>query len=192
MQVPETMGTKSLAAAGRVAMVSAILTLPLSLLSLHLAGRQDEMARAAQLALQWSGTLIFLVLTLLFRRFLVSNCRFSKANGIINALILLNLLYAALSSYAEYLPPSDERITPLITGLVVLLGLLQAGLGIRLLQLESDLGGMKRPYCWLNIVTGMFLASILLVPLGIVVSAISDVMLGTIFFHEAKRLAPPS
>jgi len=191
MSLRGSMESKSLAAAGRIAMVSAILTLPLSLLSIMLTERHDDFARAGQLALQWSGTLIFLVLMLLFRRFLVANCRFGKANGIINALILLNLLYAAISSYTEYLPQGDERLAPIITGLIVLLGLLQTGLGIRLLRLENDLGGMKRPYCWLNILTGVFLASILLVPIGIVVSAISDVMLGTIFFHEARRLAPP-
>jgi len=183
-----TMGSKSLTAAGIVAMASAVLTLPLSLLSILLTERHDNIARAGQLALQWTGTLIFLVLTLLFRCFLVSNCRFRKANSIINAFILLNLLYAVISSYAEYLPQGDERIAPIITGLLVLLGIFQAGLGIRLLQLEHDLGGMKRPYCWLNILTGVFLASILLVPIGIFVSTISDIMLGTIFFHEAKQL----
>lgn len=170
-------------------MVSAILTLPLFLVSITLADRDDQIANTIQLALQWTGTLIFLLLILLLRRFLVFNCLFKKANSPIALLILLNLLYAGLTSFADYIPNGEERITPLAMGLIVLLGLSQAGLGIRLLQLENDLGGMKRYYCWLNILTGLFLASILLVPLGIIASGISDVMLGTIFFHEAKRIA---
>jgi len=180
------MGTKSLTSAGVLAMVSAILTLPLFLLSITLADRHDQIANSFQLALQWSGTLIFLLLILLVRRFLVFNCLFKKANALIALLILLNLLYAGVSSCADYIPNGVERITPLAMGLIVLLGISQAGLGLRLLQLENDLGGMKRCYCWLNILTGLFLASILLVPLGIIASGISDVMLGTIFFHEAK------
>jgi hypothetical protein len=183
------MGTKSLTSAGVLAMVSAILTLPLFLVSITLADRDDQIANTIQLALQWTGTLIFLLLILLLRRFLVFNCLFKKANSPIALLILLNLLYAGLTSFADYIPNGEERITPLAMGLIVLLGLSQAGLGIRLLQLENDLGGMKRYYCWLNILTGLFLASILLVPLGIIASGISDVMLGTIFFHEAKRIA---
>lgn len=185
------MGSKSLAAAGTVAMISAVLTLPLFLLSLSLADRHDEIAKAAQFALQWTGTIIFLVLIALFRRFLIFNCLFKKANPLIAVLVILNLLYAVLNSFADYLPDDEELIAQISIGLIILLGICQAGLGLRLLHLENDLGGMKRPYCWLNILTGVFLASILLVYLGIFASGITDVMLGTIFFHEAKRAAAP-
>jgi hypothetical protein len=186
-----TMGSKSLTTAGIVAMASAILTLPLFLISIKLAERHDEIARTGQIALQWTGTIIFLILILLFRRFLVFNCLFKKANSLITVLIILNLVYAAVTSFADYIPQGEERIAPFAIGLIVLLGFVQAGLGVRLLKLEDDLGGMKRTYCWLNILTGVFLASILLIPLGIIASAVTDVMLGTIFFIEAKRLAPP-
>jgi hypothetical protein len=182
------MGSKSLTIAGIVAMASAILTPPLFLISIILAERHDDLARTGQIALQLTGTVIFLVLILLFRRFLVFNCLFKKANSLISVLIILNLVYAAVTSFAEYIPQGEERIAPYAIGLIVLLGVVQAVLGIRLLKLEDDLGGMKRPYCWLNILTGVFLASIVLIPLGIIASAVTDVMLGTIFFHEAKRL----
>src|ERR1035437_3897935 len=96
-----TMGSKSLTTAGILAMASAILTLPLFLISIKLAERHDDIARTGQIALQWTGTIIFLVLILLFRRFLVFNCLFKKANSLMTVLIILNLVYAAVTSVAE-------------------------------------------------------------------------------------------
>lgn len=170
-------------------MISAVLSLPLFLLSLHFEGRHDDLARIVQLLLQWGGSGIFVALTILFRGFLVRNCRFRKADAIIAGLIALNLVYAVVSSTGLVVPRLEEQLPSLLAPLVMLLGIAQAGLGMRLLALEHDLGGMKRPYCWLNIITGVCLASLLLIPLAIVTSAISDVMLGTIFFHEARRCA---
>jgi len=172
-------------------MTSAVLSLPLFLLSLRFEGRHDDVARTVQLLLQGVGTGIFVVLIALLRGFLVRNCRFRKANAIITGLILLNLTYALVSAGSLFAPRLAEQLPSLLTPLVILLGIAQAGLGIRLFSLENDLGGMKRPYCWLNIITGICLASLLLIPLAIVASAVADVMLGTIFLQEARRLAPP-
>jgi hypothetical protein len=46
----------------------------------------------------------------------------------------------------------------------------------KLLKLPDDLGGMLKPFCYANMATGIFLASIVLIPLGILTSAISDLM----------------
>lgn len=174
-----------------LAMASAVLTLPMFLYSMQLEGRHDESARTVQLLLQGGGTSIFVALIATLRGFLGRNCAFRKGDAIILALILLNLLYAAASSAPLFIPEMGERLQPVLAALVILLGIAQAGLGMRLFALDNDLGGMKRPYCWLNIVTGVCLASLLLIPLGIVTSAVGDVMLATIFLQEAGRLSPP-
>jgi hypothetical protein len=181
----------TLKAAGMLAMVSAVASLPLFLLSLAFEGRHDDAARTMQLLLQGVGTVIFVALTAILRNFLARNCLFKKADAIILCLIILNLIYAAASSASLYIPKAGEQYQSILAALVVLMGIAQAGLGMRLFVLENDLGGMKRLYCWLNIITGICLASLLLIPLGIVTSAVGDVMLGTIFFQEARRLSPP-
>lgn len=192
MRTPTTKGAlrpTTLRAAGMLAMASAVLTLPMFLYSLQLEGRHDESARTMQLLLQGIGTLIFVALTTTLRGFLGRNCAFGKAGAIILALIILNLVYAAASSVLLFNPEMGDRLQPVLAALVILLGIAQAGLGMRLFALDNDLGGMKRPYCWLNIATGVCLASLLLIPLGIITSAVGDVMLGTIFFQEARRLS---
>jgi hypothetical protein len=161
------------------------------LLSLRFEGRHDDLAQTVQILLQGSGTVIFVALTALFRGFLARNCLFRKADAIILGLIVLNLSYAVVSSAGLLIPKVEEQLQPILASLVVLLGIAQAGLGMRLFALENDLGGMKRPYCVLNIVTGICLASLLLIPVGIITSAVGDVMLGTIFFQVARRLSPP-
>lgn len=172
-----------------LAMVSAVSSLPLFWLSLRFEGRHDDLAQTVQLLLQVGGTGIFVALTTLFREFLTRNCLFRKADAIIIGLIVLNLVYAVTSSIALLVPRLEEQLLLVLAPLVIVLGIAQAGLGMRLFALEHDLAGMKRPYCWLNIVTGICLASLLLVSLAVVVSAVADVMLGTIFFQEARRLS---
>lgn len=170
-------------------MASAMMTLPMFLSSLLLEGRHDEAARTMQILMQCLGTIIFMALTSSLRYFLVRNCSYKKADGIILCLITFNIIYAVTASSGLYLPKAGEQLKPLMAVFVVLLGIAQAGLGMRLFELPSDLGGMKRPYCWLNIATGLCTASMLLIPVGIVTSAVGDLMLGTIFFQEARRLS---
>lgn len=56
---------------------------------------------------------------------------------------------------------------------------------------QNDLGGMLKPFCFSYIATGICLASVVLVLVGVVTSAISDLILGTLFFNLAKHLNLP-
>jgi hypothetical protein len=182
----------TLRAAGMLAMASALLTLPMFLLSIQFEGRHDDTARAILLVLQGAGSSIFVALAVVFRNFLNRNCAFNKADTIILAMIILNCVYAVASSATMFAPQGEEQFTSILVALIILLGIVQAGLGLRLFTLENGLGGMKRPYCWLNIITGVCLASLVLIAAGVIASAVADVMLGTIFLQEAKRLMLPS
>lgn len=177
-----------LKSAGMLAMASALLTMPMFLVSYQLEGRHDYTATAIHLALQGIGTVIFVALALTFRSLLVKNCSFKKADSVILALIILNLIYAITSAASLLIPQGEEQLGPILITLVILLGIAQIGLGLRLFALEQDLGGFKRPYIWLNIITGVCLASVLLIAVGVIASAVADVMLGTIFFQEARRI----
>jgi len=179
----------TLRAAGKLAMFSALLALPLFLLSLLLEGRHDTTARAIHLALQGCGTAIFVALALSFRCFLNRNCGFYRVDTIILWLIVVNFVYAVASSASIFGLQGEEQMRPILMCLIVILGLLQIGLGLRLFAMENDLDGLKRPYCWLNVATGFFLATLVMIPVGIITSAVADVMLGTIFIMEARRLA---
>jgi hypothetical protein len=71
---------------------------------------------------------------------------------------------------------------------MVFAGIVQIQLGFKLLKLENNLGGLLKPFCYMNMATGICVASIVLILVGAVVSAISDLMLATIFFNVAKQL----
>jgi hypothetical protein len=73
-----------------------------------------------------------------------------------------------------------------VLAIIVAQGVVQAHFGYKLLKLPNDLGGMLKPFCYVNMATGILMATIILIPVGIVVSAISDLMLGTIFFNMGK------
>ena len=45
-----------------------------------------------------------------------------------------------------------------------------------------------KPFCIQNIATGICEASLVLILVGVVVSAVGDLMLGTIFFNVSKQL----
>ncbi|BCS53833.1 hypothetical protein GSVR_21410 [Geobacter sp. SVR] len=172
---------------GRLAMVSAILTLPLFVISLQLDARGGRSILIAQLLMQISSTLIFVVLTGLLRSFLVRNCLFRGADRPLFFLILLNCVYAAFSSMALLDPQSKEQFQTVLMTLVVALGMLQALFGYLLRRMENDLGGFKRAFSSLNVFTGVCLASLVLIPVGVLASAVADVMLATIFFREVDR-----
>lgn len=179
----------TLKVAGMLAIASAMLTVPLFLFSVLLEGRYDATARFIHLALQGIGTLIFLALTVSVYYFLNRNCGFYRVNSIILGQIVLNLVYAVASSVSIFSRQGEEQMRPMMMCLVFLLGVLQAGLGLRLFALDNDLVGMKKQYCWLNVVTGFFFASLLMIPVAIITSAVADIMLGTIFILESRRLA---
>jgi hypothetical protein len=87
------------------------------------------------------------------------------------------------------IPEFEEVIAQVLILVVIALGILQARFGSLLLSLPDELGGLRRPYAYLNIVTGICLASIVLVPIAIVSGAIADVMLGTIFLQSARSIS---
>ena len=172
---------------GWLAMFSAISAMPSLLLTLQALGKRDPDSIMTQLGLLIMGTVVFVTLTLALRSFLNRNLSFARANAIISGMIVLNIVYAAVSGTALFNPGLAGQIDTLEYALVFLLGLIQIGFGVRLLSLDNDLNRMKRPYCILNILTGICLCSIYLVIFGVITSAVADVMLATIFFHEAKQ-----
>ncbi|MDA8415388.1 MAG: hypothetical protein M0023_16560 [Desulfobacteraceae bacterium] len=85
---------------------------------------------------------------------------------------------------------SQIKETAGIAALVIMVfqGIVQIQFGYKLLKLENNLGGLLKPFSYLNMVTGVCVASIVLILVGVVVSAISDLMLATIFFNVSRRL----
>lgn len=169
-------------------MASAFLTLPLAYLSFWLEGRVDAYANGIQTFIQIIGTLIFMTIMLYLKRFLNSLCRFHSTDKNIELMIMASMAAGAVVIGMFSFPALKESLEPVVIVILVVQGIVQAQFGYKLLKLPDDLGGMLKPFCYANLATGVFLATVILIPLGILASALSDLMLGTIFLNMAKRI----
>lgn len=163
-------------------MASAFLTIPLEYVSSRLEVRTDLDAIMLQTIIQIFGTILFLAIMIYIKRFLNSIFNFHTADRNIDLMIITGIVAGVLSVASLYVTPLKESIGYAGIGILIAQGIVQVQFGYKLLKLPFDLGGMLKPFCFANIATGILLASIVLIPFGIVVSALSDLMLGTIFF----------
>jgi hypothetical protein len=178
---------RRLIAAGWLAMVSAALTVPWVIATFFLADKTGAAAKAVEASLLVCGTVLFVYLLATLRRLLHERYDFRAADGAIALLIKANIVSAAVALLGLAIPSMEESIGVFGIIIVVIVGILQLSFGIKLLQLPSTLKGLHKPYCYLNMVTGVCTAMIVLLPVGVLTSAVADVMLGTIFFHAATE-----
>jgi hypothetical protein len=187
MEPGEMMTRRHLATSGWLAMASAVLTIPWFFLTIVLADRGGALFIYAQGGMLAFGTVLLVYLLITLRRLLHENYAFHAADEVISFLVGINIAAAAVG-LLELAVPSLEKAAEVISiVLIVAVGIMQIMFGIKLLLLSDDLKGLHKPYCYLNIITGFCLATVVLLPAGIVASAVTDVMLGTIFFQYAKQ-----
>lgn len=180
--------------AGWLSVLSSFITIPVAYLSWKLEGRIDAKAVLIQSSIQVLGILLFLAITLCLKRLLNSSFRFHEVDKEIGWLIKTNVL-AGIITIAS-LQATDLKDTFGLAAIILIVaqGIVQVRFGHRLLKLNDPIGGMLKPYCYLNMATGVCITSLILILVGMVVSAVSDLMLGTIFFYMAsksKQMAPP-
>lgn len=180
------MTVRTLKLAGLLAMASAFLTLPIVYLSYILDHRVDVNAMAIQTVIQICGAILFVAIALNLKKLLNSFFKFHDTDRNIDLMITASIITGLLSIGALYLAPLKESLGLVVIIILIAQGIVQVQFGYRLLKLPNDLGGMLKPYCYANMATGIFLASVVFIPVGILISAISDLMLGTIFFNMLK------
>ncbi|MDD2735744.1 MAG: hypothetical protein PHF56_17555 [Desulfuromonadaceae bacterium] len=182
------MTANNLKIAGSLAMASAFLTLPLAYLSYLLEGRVDVYADEIQTFIQASGTLLFITIILYLKRFLNALFAFHDTDKNIGLMVLGSMVTGVLAISLYSFPILKESLGAALIVLLVLLGIVQVQFGYKLLKLPNDLGGMLKPFCYTNLAIGMLLATVVLIPLSIPISALSDLMLGTIFFTMSNTM----
>ena len=71
-------------------------------------------------------------------------------------------------------------------------GILDIMLGTRLLQIPGNLYGLLKPFSYILITSGVCFITVILSPVGYTAEAVSDGMLGIIFFRAAEQSVSPS
>lgn len=182
---------KALITGGWVAMFSAFIAIPFSYLTFRLEGNTDGATVALQVSMQLFGTVLFIVLTRFIKKLLNDQFSFYDTDRQINLMIMANIGAGILVLAGMFYAPIKETFGIAALVITVMLGIVQVQFGYKLMKLQNDLGGMLKPYCYSNMVTGVFIASVVLIVVGIVTSAVSDLLLGTIFFNIAKQVKEP-
>jgi hypothetical protein len=177
---------KMLITAGWLAMTSAVLTIPWFILTFFLAEHKGVAAKGAEAAMLVAGTLLTVYLLVTLRRLLHERYGFRQVDLPIGLLVKANIVSAAVSFLALAFAQLESALGVFGIVMVVVVGVLQIAFGLKLRQLPDTLRGLHKPYCYLNIVTGVCLVAFILIPMGILTGAIADVMLGTIFFQAAS------
>ena len=172
-------------------MFSAFIAIPLAYITLKLEGKADVTTVVLQASIQLFGTLLFVVITRFMKKLLNEQYHFHDTDRQIDLMIMANVGAGILVLVGLFFTPMKETLGIAAIVVMVLLGIVQVQFGYRLLKLQNDLGGMLKPFCYSNVITGIFIASVVLLIVGVVTSAISDLMLGTIFFSVAKLAREP-
>jgi len=166
-------------------MASAILAIPWFLFSYNVTDRNDPVIRVAEASMLVGSLALLIYLLVTFQQLLNRRYAFHHANKTISLIIQANVTLTANSLLGIAIPELGGPVRIMGFILVVIAGILQMMFGIWLLQLPASLGGLHRPYCYINVITGFAFASVVLLPLGMVTNCIADIMLGTIFMQVA-------
>lgn len=185
------MSPKSFRIAGTLAMSSALLSIPFLILSYYFSRDDFPYETYYQSAMHITGIIIFTSVTYLLKKLLHDRHFFQDADNYIDFLIITNLIAGIASTARLYLPQWADALDQFSIILIAAFGITQVLFGFRLLKLPDNLNGMLRPYCFITIITGLFISTVVLLPLGVITGAISDVMLGTIFFQSREKAIEP-
>ncbi len=179
---------RTFTASAWLAMISAIATLPMTYLAFMLEHRGDAVAAIMQGGLQVVGTVLFVVITLILKRFLNRLFLFHDTDKSIDLMVTANVVAGLLLLGGIFFPAMREGASLVGIILVILQGVAQLQFGYKLLTLPNNLGGMLKPFCFLNMASGFCVSSIVLILPGVVLGAIADLMLATIFFKVAQEM----
>ena len=169
-------------------MTSAYATVPMAYLAFLLEGRGDSVGTIMQVGLQVVGTLLFVAITLILKRVLDRLFSFHDTDRNIDLMVMATVGAGGLLIGGLFFPGIRENTEIAALVLMVFQGIVQLQFGYKLLKLRNNLGGMLKPFCFLNMATGLCIASIMLILPGVLLSAISDLMLATIYFEIAREL----
>ncbi len=171
-----------------LAMASAYATVPMAYLAFMLEGRGDTVGTAMQVGLQVVGTLLFVAVTLILKRVLDRLFSFHDTDRNIDLMVMATVGAGGFLMGGLFFPGIRGSTEIAAVVLLVFQGVVQLQFGYKLLKLRNNLGGMLKPFCLLNMATGLCISSIMLILPGILLGALSDLMLATIYFEIAKEL----
>jgi|LQYC01.1.fsa_nt_gi hypothetical protein len=147
-------------------------------------------AKVVFLLLEIISIAVYIFIFLTFKYLLNKHFKFHQVDSYITLMIIGGIALSLVSLL--WVIPQFEKPLSIITALIVIpFGIICAVFGIKLLQLPDDLYGMLRPLSYVTIGEGFCWGTVVLSPIGIILSAVSSILLGMIFFKAAAQNIQP-
>jgi hypothetical protein len=176
--------------AGWFSIANALFTIPSIAMSWFLDTVGGAGAKLSQAILTLVSLGLFLYVIISLRKLLNYRFQFHEADIYISLLIWGNVLLAAFSLLALGSQGFEWFMNILSIVSFIIFGILAIMFATRLLRLPGNLYGLLKAFCYAQIVSGICFITVFLSPVGIIVGAVADVILGVIFFRAAEQ--PPS
>jgi hypothetical protein len=187
--------------AGWLALTAAVLVLPLFVLGFLVQPQWPKLAFPLLFAYVPVVVLqtAFAVFALFwFRRLLNNRFHFHDTDGLIVTIIIGAIILGAIGLAAKIGVLFVPKSALVAAGLLALVPVIMVGLplailsiifAVRLLRLQDDLCGLLKPFAYTTIAAGACFLTIILAPLGFLVDAVSNALLGMIFLRILKAPA---
>ena len=137
--------------------------------------------------LAFISMLIWIYLLLVFKSLLNSRFEFDQANRLIDILIGMSVLMVAISLFMN--AGEEEMGAPTIIYFVLLVpfGIVTVLFGKKLLSIPAQYRGLKI-FSWVNILTGVRMASVVLILMALPLGIVSGIAMCVMFFTASKEL----
>jgi hypothetical protein len=185
-----TLTKGQLSLAGWLSIANALFTIPSIAMAWFLNTLEGMGATFSQALLTLVGLGLFLYIISSLRKLLNLRFKFHDVDIYISLLIWGNVVLAAISLLSLGSRGFEQTMNILSVLAFIYFGILSIMFATRLLRLSGNLYGLLKPFCYLNIGSGICFITVFLAPLGILAGAVADVVLGVIFFRAAE--VPPS
>jgi len=173
--------------AGWVSIANAIFTIPAIVMSFFLESMEGTGPRLAQAILIVVGLGLFIYVLSFLKQLLNSRFLFHDVDIYISYLLWGNLSLSLFHLLSLASPEFEWAVAILSVLAYVFFGILSILFSTRLLKLPYRFYGLLKPYCYITIVSGACFMMVILLPVGIVIGAATDVILGIIFFRAAEE-----
>ncbi len=177
--------------AGWISITSALFTVPAVAMSFYLESMEGTETRLAQAVLIATSLGLFVYILFSLKRLLNVRFRFHDVDIYISYLLWGNLSLSLFLFLALANKEFESAVSILSILAYIFFGILSILFAKRLLRLPYSLYGLLKLYCYITIVSGVCFITIILIPAGMLAGAVTDFILGIIFFRAAEQPPPP-
>ncbi|MBN2091825.1 hypothetical protein JW964_19575 [candidate division KSB1 bacterium] len=186
------MESRQYACAGWLSIANAVLLIPTIGFAIFFdyIARSFPMVNLFQILLSILFCVLGVYILLLFRKLLNERYQFYQADNMILTLIWINIIFT-VSGFFKYLFPgvANAKLITDILGIALfyLMGIINIIFGIRILKLKDNLFGLRNPFAYTTIGSGVGIVSLVLMPFGLLAAVAAYIIQGIIFLRAAEE-----